>query len=43
MIRRVNPVARTLLTNRRRPTVVPPKKGKGSYKRKPRTKDGQQT
>lgn len=43
MIRKVNPVARMLLANRRRPIIVPPKKGKGSYKRKSRTKDGQQT
>ena len=30
----INPVAKALLTERRKPHVVPPKKGKGSYNRK---------
>jgi|TARA_Y100001938_G_C7811467_1_gene292096 stalled ribosome alternative rescue factor ArfA len=30
----INPVAKALLTERRKPQVVPPKKGKGSYNRK---------
>ena len=32
-IRPINPVARAVAQNRRRAQVVPPKKGKGSYKR----------
>jgi stalled ribosome alternative rescue factor ArfA len=34
MIRRINPIAKAMLQNRRRASVVPPKKGKGSYDRK---------
>jgi hypothetical protein len=30
----INPIAKALLGNRRKPQVVPPKKGKGSYNRK---------
>ena len=33
MIRRINPVAKAMLQNRRRTSTVPPKKGKGSYNR----------
>lgn len=33
-IRPVNPVARAVALSRRRASVVPPKKGKGSYNRK---------
>ena len=32
-MRKINPIARTLLQNRRRQQVVEPKKGKGSYGR----------
>ena len=33
-IRPVNPVAKAVALSRRRASVVPPKKGKGSYNRK---------
>ncbi len=38
-IKSVNPVAKALAQARRRATVVPPKKGKGSYNRKKDKKD----
>jgi len=32
-MRKINPIARTLLQNRRRQQMIEPKKGKGSYDR----------
>ena len=34
LIKRINPIARLFAYTRRKKQVVPPKKGKGSYKRK---------
>ena len=38
-IKKVNPVAKALMTNRRRQQVVKSKKGKGSYERGSSKKD----
>ena len=35
---RVNPIAKAMLTDRKSPQVVPPKKGKGAYTRKAKHK-----
>jgi len=34
VVKPINPVAKALAVNRRRASVIPPKKGKGSYDRK---------
>jgi len=38
-IRKINPVAKALMTNRRRQQIVKSKKGKGSYERSNSKKD----
>jgi|TARA_R100001126_G_C4857093_1_gene165276 stalled ribosome alternative rescue factor ArfA len=37
-LKKINPIARLIAYTRKRKQVVPPKKGKGSYKRKTKHK-----